>query len=757
MPNGTVVYDERATSSPTSSARAPATSWPRAARVASATPASRASSARPPASRSSASPARPATWCSSSRASPTSALVGYPSAGKSSLIAALSAARPKIADYPFTTLVPNLGVVEAGGTTFTVADVPGLIPGAHAGKGLGLEFLRHVERCAVLVHVLDCATLEPGRDPVSDLEVLEQELPLYKDDVARLNDRPRLVVLNKVDVPEARDLAELVTPRARGARLPGVRAVGGEPRGAAAAGVRDGDVVAADRAQRPVEEATRIVLRPRAVDDLGFTVERPRRRAATSCAATSRSAGCVQTDFHNEEAVGYLADRLARLGVEKALAEAGAEPGDAVTIGDVSFDWQPTELRAVLLRHARPGRPVRGPTAPAPTSAACRRTCAAAERMGLDKEELLTRLTGRPRVSRAAIAGARRLVVKVGSSSLTTAAGGLDPARLDALVDALAARGGQLVLVSSGAIAAGLAPLGLTRRPRDLATQQAAASVGQLLLVAALRDRVRPARPHGRAGAAHRRRRRAPRALPQRPAHARPAARARRRAGRQRERHRRDRGDPLRRQRPARRARRARRAADAWCCSPTSTGSTTATRGGRGRRWSARCAVRGDLDGWSRRHRRAGLGTGGMATKVDAAADRHRRGRPGALACHPDVADALAGAAGTLFHPTGDPRARPACSGSPTPPPPAAGRCWTPARSRRWSPGAPRCSPPAWRPSRASSSPGTRSTWSVRTASARPRARRLRLRRIARRLLGRPDLPRLGRREIVHRDDMVLV
>ncbi|MSW67949.1 MAG: GTPase ObgE, partial [Actinobacteria bacterium] len=103
------------------------------------------------------------------------ALVGYPSAGKSSLIAAISAARPKIADYPFTTLVPNLGVVQAGETRFTVADVPGLIPGASQGKGLGLEFLRHVERCVALVHVLDCGTLETDRNPVNDLEIIESE------------------------------------------------------------------------------------------------------------------------------------------------------------------------------------------------------------------------------------------------------------------------------------------------------------------------------------------------------------------------------------------------------------------------------------------------------------------------------------------------------------------------------------------------------------------------------------------------------
>ena len=144
------------------------------------------------------------------------ALIGYPSAGKSSLIAAISAARPKIADYPFTTLIPNLGVVQAGSSRYTVADVPGLIPGASQGKGLGLEFLRHVERCAVLVHVLDCATLEPDRDPMSDFDVIEAELAAYAGDVGieggrvPLTERPRLVVLNKVDVPEARDLAALV-------------------------------------------------------------------------------------------------------------------------------------------------------------------------------------------------------------------------------------------------------------------------------------------------------------------------------------------------------------------------------------------------------------------------------------------------------------------------------------------------------------------------------------------------------------------
>ena len=133
-------------------------------------------------------------------------LVGFPSAGKSSLIAAISRAKPKIADYPFTTLVPNLGVVTAGDTTFTVADVPGLIEGASDGRGLGHDFLRHIERCAALVHVVDTASIEPGRNPVDDLDVIENELQRY----GGLEDRPRLVALNKIDVPDGRDIASFV-------------------------------------------------------------------------------------------------------------------------------------------------------------------------------------------------------------------------------------------------------------------------------------------------------------------------------------------------------------------------------------------------------------------------------------------------------------------------------------------------------------------------------------------------------------------
>src|SRR5487761_691028 len=209
-------------------------------------------------------------------------LIGFPNAGKSSLIAAMSAARPKIANYPFTTLIPNLGVVEAGESQFVAADVPGLIPGASEGRGLGLDFLRHVERCAALVHVLDCATEEPGRDPVTDMEVIEAELAAYEDATgASLADRPGFEV------------------------------------------VRTG--------------GNSFLIRG----------DRPRRWV-------------LQTDFSNDEAVGYLADRLARLGVEDSLAELGAEPGAEVLIGDyddaVVFDWDPELPAGSISRSETAGR-----------------------------------------------------------------------------------------------------------------------------------------------------------------------------------------------------------------------------------------------------------------------------------------------------------------------------------------------------------------------------------------------------------------
>ena len=275
-------------------------------------------------------------------------LVGFPNAGKSSLIAAISAARPKIANYPFTTLTPHLGVVEAGETQYVVADVPGLIPGASSGKGLGLEFLRHVERCVVLVHVLDCAAGpagEPDRDPVADLDTIEAELAAYADATGTdLDDRPRIVALNKIDVPAAREVAGQARAvlAGRGLEVHEISAATHE-------GLREftfavGRVVAGARAAAPPPEPTRQVIRPPAAGGPEFEIVRTGENSFM--VRGHKPARWVrQTDFSNAEAVGYLGDRLARIGVEKALAEAGAQAGAEVAIGDeddaVVFDWDP--------------------------------------------------------------------------------------------------------------------------------------------------------------------------------------------------------------------------------------------------------------------------------------------------------------------------------------------------------------------------------------------------------------------------------
>ncbi|ABM14721.1 MULTISPECIES: GTPase ObgE [Mycolicibacterium] len=274
-------------------------------------------------------------------------LVGFPSAGKSSLVSTISAAKPKIADYPFTTLAPNLGVVSAGEHTYTVADVPGLIPGASQGRGLGLDFLRHIERCAVLVHVIDCATLEPGRDPISDIEALEAELAAYTptlqgdSTLGDLAERPRAVVLNKIDVPEARELADFVREE--------IEAKFGWPVFEISTVAREGlrqltfalwDMVAAYRAAQPAAVSRRPVIRPIPVDETAFSVV-PDGQGGFIVKGTRPQRWVAQTNFDNDEAVGYLGDRLARLGVEDALLKLGARPGCAVTIGDMTFDWEP--------------------------------------------------------------------------------------------------------------------------------------------------------------------------------------------------------------------------------------------------------------------------------------------------------------------------------------------------------------------------------------------------------------------------------
>lgn len=258
------------------------------------------------------------------------ALVGFPNVGKSTLISRISAARPKIADYPFTTLEPNLGVVRVDdGVEMVVADIPGLIEGASDGRGLGHQFLRHIERARVLVVLLDLAvgTSLPG--PAEQLRILLSELGRYQAD---LLERPRLVVGSRVDVgdPDAVDEltdlgVELVLSAVTGERLPEL--VG-----------QMATLVQAARAAEPEPEAY-VVYRPVAE---GFRVER---HDDGSFAVVGREAvrAVALSDLTNLEALAVARERLERLGVHRALARAGAAKGSIVRIGDLTFDYEPDD------------------------------------------------------------------------------------------------------------------------------------------------------------------------------------------------------------------------------------------------------------------------------------------------------------------------------------------------------------------------------------------------------------------------------
>ncbi len=268
------------------------------------------------------------------------ALVGYPNAGKSTFIAAVSQARPKIADYPFTTLVPNLGVVSIGpGESFVIADVPGLIEGAHKGVGLGHQFLRHVERSRVLLFVIDASGIE-GRDPVSDLGVLRQEVELYRAELAK---RPALVFANKTDLAEASERLDALKKAAEEIGLPFFS-------GSAATGAGCRDVIYAlwntlKSIPRPVEEAEgdfayltedadprrrRLNLRDFKIeqDDEGFVV-----------VGDDLDRLMKRLDLESDAGMRYLQQLLGDIGVYDALRRAGAEDGATVKVGELEFEY----------------------------------------------------------------------------------------------------------------------------------------------------------------------------------------------------------------------------------------------------------------------------------------------------------------------------------------------------------------------------------------------------------------------------------
>lgn len=271
------------------------------------------------------------------------ALVGMPSVGKSSLIARISAARPKVADYPFTTLVPNLGVVRTSdGRSFVAADVPGLIEGASAGRGLGHQFLRHIERTALILHLVDLTGGYEDRDPVTDYRTINAELAAYASELA---DRPQIVVANKCDMPDTDVAIEVLREEVE----------------------RDGrpffviSAVTGEGIDRLVSETARMVaeLRSKAdheqdqhEKDLAAVWERRRARRDRQITVTREDAHAwrvsgtdiermvVQTDWDNDEAIDYLQHRFQRLKLEDTLLKAGCAEGDEVRILGFAFTFE---------------------------------------------------------------------------------------------------------------------------------------------------------------------------------------------------------------------------------------------------------------------------------------------------------------------------------------------------------------------------------------------------------------------------------
>lgn len=263
------------------------------------------------------------------------ALVGMPNVGKSSLIARMSAARPKIGNYPFTTIVPNLGVARAGDHSFVLADVPGLIEGAHEGVGLGHAFLRHIERSALILHVVDLSGGWEGRDPLHDIAVIDRELALHGEELAS---RPRILVGNKCDVEGAESASDAVAAYAAEHDLPyfKVSAVTGEniDHLLLAVGARVHDL----RREAAEQTVAQHVYTPRPVRHEGFVVTRTGAHSFRVSGPTIERM-VIMTEMGNEEAVAYLQKRLVKAGVERALEGAGAFDGDEIAIAGATFEF----------------------------------------------------------------------------------------------------------------------------------------------------------------------------------------------------------------------------------------------------------------------------------------------------------------------------------------------------------------------------------------------------------------------------------
>jgi len=267
-------------------------------------------------------------------------LVGFPSVGKSTLLSVVSAAQPKIGAYHFTTITPNLGMVEVGdGRNFVMADLPGLIEGAHEGVGLGHEFLRHVERTRVIIHVVDMAGTE-GRDPFEDWEKINDEIRLYN---AALIDRPQIVAANKMDMPEAEENLAVFTKKVKAIR-PDIEVMPISSltrQGIQELLYRTMDILESMPEEPTVEEVTEVAERKvykfKAQNDNSFTITRDNEMYVVHSERIERMLKRMQMNSH--DAILKLARTMRHMGVDEELRKRGATEGTIVRIGDFEFEF----------------------------------------------------------------------------------------------------------------------------------------------------------------------------------------------------------------------------------------------------------------------------------------------------------------------------------------------------------------------------------------------------------------------------------
>jgi GTP-binding protein len=260
-------------------------------------------------------------------------IIGYPNVGKSTLISRISAARPKIADYPFTTLVPNLGTVRVDNFSFVVADLPGLIEGAHKGVGLGHQFLRHAERTSLLLHMVDIAAVE-GRDPICDFETINEELRLYNPELAK---KPQIVVANKMDLPNARENLRRCLPywRERGYEVFAISALTGE--GIEPLVYRMAELVKAMQPTAPLPEASEeVIVAPPKRTEAPLTIERLDEETwFVQGGEVERLTRLINAS--HPQALAEIKERLLRHGIWKAIRKAGAKAGDRIIVNGLEL------------------------------------------------------------------------------------------------------------------------------------------------------------------------------------------------------------------------------------------------------------------------------------------------------------------------------------------------------------------------------------------------------------------------------------